>query len=178
LISVEPESARETSDTYAVPLNEDERLITRAALENALKRLETRIPALKTGGFYRALVVRTLPNDEGKLARVYLDEIPPFFSHEAMESIVRLGFRHLLVDLPSIDRIYDEGKLANHRNFWNVRPGEFGLHEKSEAGKTITELIYAPDAAADGVYLLNLQIAPFAADASPSRPLLYRLAAQ
>jgi hypothetical protein len=39
---------------------------------------------------------------------------------------------------------------------------------------TITELIYVPNAVEDGRYLLNLQIAPFAADASPSRPLLFK----
>jgi len=38
---------------------------------------------------------------------------------------------------------------------------------------TITELIYVPNEIDDGPYLLNLQIAPFTSDASPSRPLLF-----
>ena len=48
-----------------------------------------------------------------------------------MEYIVELGINHLLVDLPSIDRIYDEGKLANHRIFWNVEPGSFEINDSS-----------------------------------------------
>jgi hypothetical protein len=38
---------------------------------------------------------------------------------------------------------------------------------------TITEMIYVPDNVADGSYLLNLQIASFENDASPSKPVLY-----
>jgi hypothetical protein len=34
-------------------------------------------------------------------------------------------------------------------------------------------LRFVPDEAADGLYLLDLQLAPFAADATPSRPRLY-----
>ena len=83
--------------------------------------------------------------------------------------------RHLLVDLPSIDRIYDEGKLTNHRIFWNVEQNSFETTAKSFINRTITELIYAPDEIADGNYLLNLQIAPFAAEASPSRPRLFKV---
>jgi len=36
----------------------------------------------------------------------------------------------------------------------------------------MTELINVPDDVPDGRYLLNLQIAPFEADAAPSRPVL------
>ncbi|MEO8650533.1 MAG: cyclase family protein [Acidobacteriota bacterium] len=122
-----------------------------------------------------ALIVRTLPNDDGKLTRVYNEEIPPYFSGEAMELMVEAGIRHLLVDLPSIDRIYDEGQLANHRIFWNVAPGSFEITVESRVDATITELIYVPGSIADGAYLLNLQIAPFAADAAPSRPILFRV---
>ncbi|HSD73628.1 MAG TPA: hypothetical protein VLB75_02595 [Steroidobacteraceae bacterium] len=32
---------------------------------------------------------------------------------------------------------------------------------------------FVPDETADGFYLLDLQLAPFVADATPSRPLLY-----
>jgi hypothetical protein len=40
---------------------------------------------------------------------------------------------------------------------------------------TITELIYVPDTVLDGCFLLNLQIASFENDASPSKPVLYAL---
>jgi hypothetical protein len=75
--------------------------------------------------------------------------------------------------MPSIDRIYDEGKLSNHRIFWNVEPGSFELKEDSRLNNTITELIYVPNEVEDGEYLLNLQIAPFASDAAPSRPVIF-----
>jgi hypothetical protein len=42
---------------------------------------------------------------------------------------------------------------------------------------TITELAFVPDDVKDGLYLLNLQVAPFDNDAAPSRPLLFRLEA-
>ena len=121
-----------------------------------------------------AVIVRTLPNDDGKLTRLYDESnVPPYFSAEAMEFIVSAGFKHLLVDLPSIDRIYDDGKLVNHRLFWNVEPGSFETNMASRIHSTITEMIYVPSSVEDGEYLLNLQIAPFEADAAPSRPVLF-----
>lgn len=120
-----------------------------------------------------ALIVRTRPNDDSKLARQYSEaNIPPYFTPEAMEYIVECGFKHLLVDMPSIDRIFDEGKLTNHRIFWNVEPGSREVDAVTRMGSTITELIFVPNAVADGEYLLNLQIAPFVSDAAPSRPVL------
>jgi hypothetical protein len=166
LISVKPESAASTSETYAVEINEKDLLITRSSIEKALLAADRNL----TDG----LVVRTLPNDVTKLSRAYLNEIPPFFSTEAMGLLGELKVRHLLVDLPSIDRIYDEGKLSNHRIFWNVKPGSRQISTESFSDRTITELIYVSEDLADGRCLLNLQIAPFSADAAPSRPLLFR----
>ena len=80
-----------------------------------------------------------------------------------------------LVDLPSVDRIFDEGKLINHRILWNVAEGSFETSEATRRNNTITEMIYVPNSVGDGNYLLNLQIAPFAADASPSRPVLFKI---
>lgn len=122
-----------------------------------------------------ALIVRTLPNDDRKLSATYDGEnIPPYFAADAMELMVDRGVRHLLVDLPSIDRLFDEGKLANHRIFWKVAAESRNADSNTRIDSTITELIYIPTEVADGEYLLNLQIAPFEADASPSRPLLLR----
>ena len=123
-----------------------------------------------------ALIVRTLPNDDDKLIRRYNSEnIPPYFTTEAVEFMIECGFKHLLVDLPSIDSLFDEGKLLNHRIFWNVELGSFETNENTRTNSTITELIYVPNEVADGEYLLNLQIAPFASDAAPSRPILFNL---
>jgi hypothetical protein len=40
---------------------------------------------------------------------------------------------------------------------------------------TITELIFVPNTAMDGLYLLNLQVAAFENDAAPSRPVIFAL---
>ncbi len=40
---------------------------------------------------------------------------------------------------------------------------------------TITEMIYVSDEVEDGDYILNLQIASFENDASPSKPVLYKI---
>ena len=123
-----------------------------------------------------ALIIRTLPNDDSKLTRQYGEGIiPPYFAPDAVEYIVECGFKHLLVDMPSIDRIFDEGKLINHRIFWNVEPGSRETNAETRVERTITELIYVPDEVGDGEYLLNLQIAPFASDAAPSRPVLFTI---
>lgn len=174
LISIAPENANETSETYAIELNENDKLITKKKLEEALLSLEKENPQFAIRNS-QSLIVRTLPNDESKLTRTYLEEIPPFFSTEAIQFIRGLNVKHLLVDLPSIDRIFDEGRLSNHRIFWNVGQGSFEINEQSLIRNTITELIYVSDEIKDGAYLLNLQIAPFVADASASRPVLFKI---
>ncbi|MGI9035896.1 MAG: cyclase family protein [Pyrinomonadaceae bacterium] len=172
LISVETENANETNETYAVKLNENDQLITRKTLENARRKMQN---AKYDDEFSQALIIRTLPNDESKLSKTYFKQIPPFFSTEAMQFIAELKIKHLLVDAPSIDRIFDDGKLSNHRIFWNVEQGSFEVTEKTLAHNTITELIYVANEIEDGVYLLNLQVAPFATDAAPSRPVIFRI---
>ncbi len=184
LISVEAEKAGETEESYVVDLNLQNPMITRKAIENAFhETLKSKSSAdnpmllttVRYTDFLQGLIVRTLPNDEAKLVRKYGKYIPPFFSNEAMDFIVEIGVKHLLVDLPSIDRIFDEGKLSNHRKFWNVDQGKFETNQDSRINNTITELIYVPDKIKDGKYLLNLQIAAFESDTSPSRPILFSL---
>lgn len=113
-----------------------------------------------------AFVLRTLPNGSFKATMNYSNSNPPYLSAAAMEKIVAGGVEHLLLDLPSVDRESDGGALRAHRLFW-------GLPERNRRHCSITEMIFVPDAATDGVYLLNLQFAPFENDASPSRPVLY-----
>jgi len=47
--------------------------------------------------------------------------------------------------------------------------------ENPDYTRTITELIYVPNSVTDGEYLLELQVAAFENDASPSRPVLYNI---
>ena len=115
-----------------------------------------------------ALILRTLPNASDKLQTDYSGHNPPYLEAECCAYLREIGVKHLLLDLPSVDRESDGGALAAHHAFWNV-PAEIDLE------RTITELIYVPDAIHDGEYLLDLQIAPFENDASPSRPILYAL---
>ena len=122
-----------------------------------------------------ALIVRTRPNDDRKLTAEYGEtNIPPYFTTDAMEFIVECGFKHLLVDMPSIDPLFDDGRLVNHRIFWNVESGSREVNANSRIYSTITEMIYVPIEVEDGEYLLNLQIAPFESDCAPSRPVLLR----
>lgn len=148
-----------------------DRVITPSALKSATKEVmrNERVRAVE------ALIVRTLPNGEAKLTAEYGDaNIPAYFTADAMEYIVECGFRHLLVDLPSIDRLFDDGKLDNHRLFWKVEAGGREVNVNTRMNSTITEMIYVPNEIEDGEYLLNLQIAPFESDCAPSRPILLR----
>lgn len=129
--------------------------------KNQLKKLlEDKTP--------NALVIRTIPNSNSKIKRQYSNTNPPYILEDAMEYIRDLGVDHLLIDLPSVDKEKDDGQLLAHKAFWNFN-GEVRL------GATITEFIYVKDAIADGSYFLNLQVAPFENDASPSRPVLYKI---
>lgn len=155
LVSVEP------------ALVDGDLVLTRRLLTNAVADKDVREPS-------STLIVRTLPNDDSKLTRKYdSDNIPPYFAAEAVEFVVECGFKHLLVDLPSLDRL-DDPTLPAHRAFWNVEMGSREANANTRINSTITELIYVPNEVADDEYMLNLQIAPFEADCSPSRPVLLR----
>ncbi len=113
-----------------------------------------------------ALVIRTRPNSDEKRSREWTGGNPPYVEADACKWMRGNGVRHLLLDLPSVDRERDEGKLAAHHAFWDY-PGTLDLR------RTITELIYVPESANDGEYLLELQVPNFINDAAPSRPLLF-----
>jgi arylformamidase len=113
-------------------------------------------------------VIRTLSNGASKLHHQYSNTNPPYMEKEAIEYINALQIEHLLIDMPSIDKESDGGKLEAHHAFWKYP-------EDTRLNKTITELIYVPNEIFDGTYILNLQIAPFENDASPSKPVLYQV---
>lgn len=115
-----------------------------------------------------AIVIRTLDNNLSKINMHYTNTNPPYIHYEAAELITTLGINHLLIDLPSVDKEADGGKLLAHHAFW-----QYPQNTKLE--RTITEMIYVPNTIFDGTYLLNIQIASFENDASPSKPVLYQL---
>lgn len=121
-----------------------------------------------------AIVIRTLPNTETKKHINYSNTNPPYLSEEAAIFIREKEIKHLLIDLPSVDKEHDEGKLLAHKAFWNVKD-VLNLNEDARMDCTITELIFVENEIEDGSYLLNLQIASFVNDASPSKPVLYKI---
>ncbi len=167
LLTVTPVFAQDTSESSDPTPERGDLLITRAALESAANGL-THPP-------FDALVVRTMPNDETKRSRDYDRHPAAFFSAEAMRWIVARGVKHLVTDLPSLDRANDQGRLTAHRLFWNLAPGAVSVTSDTRSSATVTELAFVPNTIHDGAYLLNLQIAPFATDAAPSRPILMSL---
>jgi len=115
-----------------------------------------------------AVVIRTIPNLTEKKSRKYSNTNWTYLVEEAATFLAKRGVKHLLIDLPSIDREEDGGELRSHKAFWN-------FEGKIRKDCTITEFIFVPNNIADGTYFLNLQIAPFENDASPSKPILYAL---
>lgn len=131
-------------------------------------QLEKKFAGISKADFPSALIIRTLPNSKSKISRKYSGSNPPYLDHQAAAWLREKGIDHLLLDLPSVDRETDGGKLAAHHAFWNY-PKQTRMHA------TITELIYVPDGVKDGNYILNLMIASFENDASPSKPVLYQM---
>lgn len=161
LITVEPETIGE------------DLVITKDQIQKAMS-ISTSLNATTAGITVEALIIRTLPNQKEKKSRKYSNTNPPYLSEEAAIFIRESEIQHLLIDLPSVDKEHDEGKLLAHKAFWNAKDT---LHLNSDArlNATITEMIFVPEGIEDGDYLLNLQIASFENDASPSKPVLYKI---
>lgn len=168
VVTVEPELGETTGQTYRPALDNADSVITSEILLNSIANVGDSA-AIRPG----ALIVRTLPNHVAKISRAYnAENLPPFFTVEAIEAINDLGIRHLVVDFPSVDRMNDDGLLTNHHIFWNVIEKSHELSGESWQDKTITEMAYIQDEIPDGIYALNLQVPAFGNDAAPSRPVI------
>jgi arylformamidase len=150
LISIEPNE---------VQLNDGsiDKVIDKQQVENALEKY----------GHIEAVILRTLPNSKEKKYMNYSATNPPYLEQDVVDILDSHAVKHFMVDLPSVDRESDEGVLAFHHRFWSV-PGQ------EDHTRTITELIFVSDEITDGSYILEMQLAPFENDASPSRPVLYK----
>jgi kynurenine formamidase len=153
LISITPEK------------QDEDFVITKSLLAEFLKNLSVGC---------EAIIIRTLPNPIEKTSKNYSHTNPPYLAEKATQFLVEKGIQHLLIDLPSVDRENDEGKLLSHKAFWNVKDIH-NVNSDARFGATITEMIYVADNIQDGRYLLNLQIASFENDATPSKPVLYKI---
>lgn len=142
----------------------DDRVITRAALDAAWHGVPPDPAAV-------ALIVRTA----GAAARSDSGAaMAPYFSADAAESLAARGILHLVLDLPSLDRSEDQGRLAAHRAFFGLPAGSHRLADAARPQATITEFAQIPAALPDGPCALAWQVPALAGDAVPSRPLAYR----
>lgn len=167
LLSVTPVAAAVSAESTVPAPAAGDLLISAAAIEAAW-------PAGAPFVAY-ALVIRTLPNTADKATRDYTLGSPPYLSRQAAQLLVSRGIQHLIVDVPSLDRAHDEGRLTAHRIFFGLPPDSAQLNAAARPHATVTEFAFIPDALADGAYLLELQVPALAGDAVPSRPLLYPL---
>ncbi len=165
LITINSEPYENTHETYHCKVKGNEFVITAESIKNQYEEMKKLNP--------EALIIRSLPNSTDKQFHQFNEVAPPFFTNEALMYIYELEIKNLIVDLPSVDRMSDNGVLGNHRLFWGDGLNPSGeVNPQSE--KTITELAYIPNSIADGFYFLNIQIPHFVCDAAPSRPLLYK----
>lgn len=149
LITVEPELTSETDESYHVRWD-GELVITKQSIQKKIHQSHS------------ALIIRTIPNDKSKISRNYDKITAPFFTHQAIDYIASEGVEHLLVDLPSVDKANDDGKLGNHKRFFKY-------------GKTISELLFIENRISDGFGFLQIQIPNWSLDAVPSRPIFYQV---
>lgn len=164
---------------HVLPVDFDMRTVTIPALQ--LCHLITVQPELIDGNLeinqsvlsglqnaekFEALIVRTLPNDASKTNRNYSDTNPPYFDPSTLSYLREMGFKHLITDLPSIDKESDEGRLAAHKN-WFSEGGTV------PSDRTVTELVYVPAEVKDGMYVLSMQVPAIETDAVPSRIVIY-----
>lgn len=145
---------------YPTRLDDGDRVILKSQIQEVLHVGEA-----------EALVLRTVPNESHKLTANYSGTNPPYLHHEAVDYLVECGIEHLLLDLPSVDREEDGGRLLAHRAFWQYGKQADQIRKNS----TISEMIFVDNEIQDGLYLLNLQIASLELDASPSKPVLFKL---
>jgi hypothetical protein len=163
LITAKPQLFGDCPDRYHAATEDNESVISADRLYREYKQWFIVKPD--------ALIIRTEPNPEEKQFYKYSVHPAPFFTNGAMSVICDTPIKHLIVDIPSVDRMSDDGILGNHRIFWGDGHNPKG-EVNPESKKTITELAYIPNHVEDGFYFLNIQIPHFMCDAAPSRPLL------
>lgn len=168
LVTVAPVAASESREGSEPAPAPGDRLLTAAALEAALAQDDGPPPS--------ALVVRTTADEP---RRAYRGPAPaPYLTRQAAAWLVARGIESLVLDLPSADRADDGGKLTAHRVFFGLPPGSRRAADATRPRASITELAWIGPDIMDGLYLLDLQLPPFLADAAPSRPLLFPVHAE
>lgn len=163
LLAIEPVDAATSGEDSDPAPQPGDRLLTRAALRAAWPGHLPFEP--------RALVLRTGAAARGDAAEA------PYVSRQCAMELVARGIEHLVIDLPSIDRGHDQGRLCAHRLFFGLPPGSTRLAEATRRDCTVTEFAAIPPELAPGPYALQLALPRIGGDAVPSQPLLFRLLA-
>ncbi len=118
-----------------------------------------------------AVILRTQNEYDSLFKKQYNNTNWIYLLPEVTSFLRNAGVKHLLIDQPSVDRENDGGKLLAHKAFWDYP-------NSTDLVRTITEFIAVPQKVEDGLCLLNLTFANLCNDASPSRPVLYKLEKQ
>ncbi|MDP6570845.1 MAG: cyclase family protein [Candidatus Marinimicrobia bacterium] len=164
LVTAEPHKFELYNESYHYPVQNDEVVISFDSIKLQIEKYIDFSPT--------ALIIRTIPNNDNKKSLRFNASPPPFFTNDALQYIAQLGIHHLIVDIPSVDRMSDDGILGNHRIFWGDGKNP-QCDVNSDSKKTITEMAFIPNSVEDGIYFVNIQIPHFVCDAAPSRPLLF-----
>ena len=126
-----------------------------SALKKAAKTIKQYNPS--------AIVIRT---GFSSPLKDWSDTNPPYLELGFAELLCELDIQHLLIDLPSVDKEIDGGKLRAHNAF-------FGSTTSPRPNTTISELLSVSKELSAGLGLLALQVSPFINDAAPSRPVWF-----
>jgi len=164
LISVPLIEARNSKEHYFSKSSGDDLWLTAREIQKSMERLDRVFQP-------EALVIRTLPNPLTK--PISQNYSAAYFTEEAMKWLLEREIEHLVVDIPSIDRMDDGGKLINHRAFWNLSTDQKLIDKSSFVEKTLTEFAYIPEKAKDACYILNINPIDWHLDAVPSSPILF-----
>ncbi|GAB5465866.1 MAG: cyclase family protein [Candidatus Kapaibacteriales bacterium] len=166
LVTVSPVLLMDSGESYSGKFHEEDYVIT----GRSLKETVDKVINLKRNP-PKALIIRTQPNGPEKKQEDYTNKQVPYFTEQAIQFLDTYDFKHLLTDLPSIDRLDDGGKLANHFDYFGCDLDGFCDKEKSK--RTITEMIFVPNIVSDGTYCLQMNVAQWQLDAAPSYPVLF-----
>ena len=126
LLTVRPKLFSECSDGYHVAVKGDEKVISKESIEVSYKKHKLNNPL--------SMIIRTLPNPKEKQFYSFTENYPPFFTNDSLIFLSN-KIQHLVVDIPSIDRMEDDGILGNHRIFWSSHDDPKGS-VNSDSNKT------------------------------------------
>merc|ERR1712137_810332 len=114
LVTVPSRQIESSQDSY--PSNEKgDEIISSEALCEVLSSL-MKSQKLES---VESVIVRTAVGSSEKIKN-FSGSNPPYFTPKAMEYLLEVGCKHLLVDLPSVDKEDDKGYLSAHSIFFGV----------------------------------------------------------